>query len=211
MGKTLKSKALDFRRFPREFQEFERQERELAVRFVSSADCVLDVGCGNGRIVPYISDLVGYYYGIDTDHDLIEEAFERYKGCNAWFIEGDAKDLLEHFTHGSTVDVAISLFSTMGCVEEPEKAMGEIRKMTERGLLYTVMAKGALPLREKYYMAIGVPYEIDRATETIESEVWGKSRAYSLDDARSLAKRAGWKIKEAGTFVKLLHYVVAEK
>lgn len=58
---------------------------------------VLDIGCGNGLVFPYIFEKGAYYVGVDIAENLVEIAQERYfeqiENGRAKFIVGDATDL----------------------------------------------------------------------------------------------------------------------
>lgn len=58
---------------------------------------ILDVGCGNGLMVPFIMDKGAYYVGVDIAENLIDIARERYvaeiEAGRAHFWAGDATEL----------------------------------------------------------------------------------------------------------------------
>lgn len=61
---------------------------ELWSKEVSYKDRVLDVGCGEGRLLQDMKPAINYT-GIDFSKKLIEIAKERYRGKNHNFIVGD--------------------------------------------------------------------------------------------------------------------------
>ncbi|MFA7169842.1 MAG: class I SAM-dependent methyltransferase [Candidatus Paceibacterota bacterium] len=67
------------------------------IREVEEGTELLDVGCGNGLMFPYISEKGSYYFGVDIAENLIEIARERYANKiaegRARFEVGDATDL----------------------------------------------------------------------------------------------------------------------
>ncbi|MDD3190594.1 MAG: class I SAM-dependent methyltransferase [Candidatus Pacebacteria bacterium] len=58
---------------------------------------LLDIGCGNGVMFPYVNEKGAYYFGLDIAENLIEIATERYTDKigegRAKFVVGDATDL----------------------------------------------------------------------------------------------------------------------
>lgn len=67
------------------------------LREIEADAAVLDVGCGNGLMAPFVLEKGAYYFGLDIAEKLIEIARERYaedieKG-KASFVVGEATDL----------------------------------------------------------------------------------------------------------------------
>jgi ubiquinone/menaquinone biosynthesis C-methylase UbiE len=52
---------------------------------------VLDLGCGNGRLVPFLHD--SRYVGVDNNDSYIDAARQRYASDTVEFIRGDVSDL----------------------------------------------------------------------------------------------------------------------
>lgn len=88
--------------------EEEKQKRRLKrlLRFINleKNNLVLDVGCGNGLLLDYISDKIGFYYGVDFSEDFIKAAKKRQeknKIKNAEFVCKDinifCKDFKNYF------------------------------------------------------------------------------------------------------------------
>lgn len=67
------------------------------LREVGADMAVLDVGCGNGMMSPYILEKGAFYFGLDISEELIEIARARYskdiKKGKATFIIGEASEL----------------------------------------------------------------------------------------------------------------------
>lgn len=59
---------------------------------VQQGEQILDVGCGQGVLAPYITKAGGAYTGIDTSKTLIQLAQEHHRG-KGQFIVGDARKL----------------------------------------------------------------------------------------------------------------------
>lgn len=64
---------------------------EKLAQYTKNGDRVLDLGCGNGRLLDLLKDKEINYTGIDSSKGLIEIAKERYPGAE--FLVGDALNL----------------------------------------------------------------------------------------------------------------------
>jgi len=209
MANDLKRKSLNVSLFPEEFQQFLGEESCAVSSFVHGAKSVLDVGCGEGRAIPIVAPLVGHYTGIDVDDQRLKLASEYRKDYpNVSIYKMDACDLVRRFG-AKTHDRSISLFNTIGCVRDPLSVLANMGRTTIDCMFFTVMEKGTLPLREKYYQRLGIDYSIDRSTETICSGVWCESRAYSQQDIENICSLAGLDIVKSGIFANLSRYVIA--
>lgn len=210
MALDPKLKSLDVQSFPEEFKRFLEHESLAVSSFVAGANSALDVGCGEGRAIPLVAPLVGKYTGIDIDDQRLERASEyKQNHTNASIHKIDACDIVSKLGKKS-FSKSISLFNTIGCVRDPLKVLINMGEATIDSMFFTVMEKGTLRIREKYYQQLGIDYSIDPFTETIRSGVWCESRAYTLRDIEYVCSLAGLKIVESGIFANLSRYVIAE-
>lgn len=210
MANDLKCKSLNVSLFPKEFQQFLEEESCAVSSFVQGAKSVLDVGCGEGRAIPIVAPLVGRYTGIDIDDQRLKLASEyRQDHPNVSIYNMDACDLVTRFGE-KTYARSISLFNTIGCVRDPLIVLANMGRTTLDCIFFTVMEKGTLSIREKYYLQLGIDYSIDRSTETIRSGVWCESHAYSQQDLENICSLAGLDIVEIGTFANLSLYAIAK-
>lgn len=75
-----------------QFNMFTRNQLEALLIKLNSTDCVLDVGCGNGKISHYISNQTGCFIkGIDFATDAINKANEKYGNSNVSFDVHDIR------------------------------------------------------------------------------------------------------------------------
>lgn len=67
------------------------------VRDIEPDTEVLDIGCGNGLMFPYIAEKGAFYFGLDIAENLIEIAKDRYveaiESGQARFVAAEATDL----------------------------------------------------------------------------------------------------------------------
>jgi len=67
------------------------EELGLLGKYISSGDKILDLGCGNGRLLQIIGERGIEYFGVDTSEKLIRIAREKYPNHN--FQTADALSL----------------------------------------------------------------------------------------------------------------------
>ena len=70
------------------------------LKYVRDGDSVLDVGCGNGRLLDVLSERNVDYLGIDFSDGLVEQAKQKYPGNKFRVI-----DILNPFASGKKYDV----------------------------------------------------------------------------------------------------------
>jgi ubiquinone/menaquinone biosynthesis C-methylase UbiE len=90
----LKENRESYDRMAREFSSTrERFWSELAflAEHAMPGMRVLDIGCGNGRFYPLLSERQVDYVGVDNSRGLLDEARKKYPGIT--FTEGDATAL----------------------------------------------------------------------------------------------------------------------
>lgn len=80
-------------------------------RIVKAGSRVLDAGCGNGKLVPWLADKhLATYVGVDLNPHFIGIAKERYAQEKYHFFEGDLLALDRHPSLSSSVfDVALCI------------------------------------------------------------------------------------------------------
>ena len=59
-------------------RSFMWQDLEFIKKYISNGDKVLDLGCGNGRLIDLLKDLDIKYVGIDSSEKLISLAKQKY-------------------------------------------------------------------------------------------------------------------------------------
>ena len=201
--------ALDTNSWPVEFRQYLQEETSLVQR-VSSGK-VLDVGCGKGRLIHLIADKVESYTGIDVNEKVLVEAkkvAEPYS--NVDLIKQDARDMVSLFGEKS-FETVLCLFNTIGSMPDSQKVLEQISRVSGKKVLITLAAKGKLNRRIKYYQALGIEYYVNYETETITSQVWGDSRAYSFADLEEIAKLLNFKLTEKGIIADLMIYGIFER
>ncbi|MEK6927890.1 MAG: class I SAM-dependent methyltransferase [Nanoarchaeota archaeon] len=204
------SYALNLEKYPESYKKFLKEEQEKLIPLLEKEYSVLDVGCGNGRMISIIAPKVKRYLGIDIDKKVIEEVKEKSKNFNnSEIINLNAEKLTSKFKDNS-FDLVVCLWNTVACVKDDKKLFGEIYRVTKKLFFLSAIKKGTLEERKKYYNSLGINYSIDK-NESINSDTWGRVKAYSEKEITSLAKDVGFKILEIGDLANLSYYLILEK
>ncbi len=77
---------------------------------------ILDVGCGNGRIHPYLREFGYEVWGIDVNKELMELAKKRNKGYEKYYIVAD----MRNFSLNREFDIILCWFTTFGYFSDKE-------------------------------------------------------------------------------------------
>jgi len=103
-------------------------DEQLALLSFSSSECILDVGCGDGKITAKIAARVpdGFVLGIDPSHDMIAFANSHF-GLPEWrnlrFAVADVRNL----PYRNKFDLIVS-FNALHWVPEQERALRSMRR-----------------------------------------------------------------------------------
>lgn len=165
---------------------------------------VLDVGCGNGRLLKFFKDCeIVSYLGIDNSKELLSCAKKQHRGKNMLFKEGDAIDLK---VKPSNYD-AVFLIAVLHHIPSRElqlKALAEISNaLAPDGLLYlsvwNLWRLKSLPYFGKAFLR----YVFSRGDFSWKDLMipWGKNppkmrfaHAFSLKELLRLLQDAGFEI-----------------
>ncbi len=202
---------LDTKKYPESYRRYLKQEERFIAKSVGTADKVLDVGCGAGRLIPLLAPKVFSYTGIDKDGEYIKQAKKAASHySNTKILALDAHKISEKFRQNA-FDVAVAAWHTIGCVSDDMKVLKELSKVAGKRIIFSVASKGSLETRIKYYNLLGIDYKADKKSETIFSKSWDRVRAYSEQDIRDLCKGLPFSIKEIKPVLGLGYFVVLER
>ncbi len=96
---------------------------------------VLDLGCGTGLQIPFLSKYANNVIGIDITYFLLEKAIEKFKwNPKVSFIHGDAINL--PFSD-SYFDFISSYGEVISHIDDYEKAISEMRRVIKPGGIVT--------------------------------------------------------------------------
>jgi hypothetical protein len=82
---------------------------------------------------------------------------------------------------------------------------------SEREVFASVIRKGTTEIRKKYYDLLGGEYTVDPNTEVFTSLVWGKTKAYSLEELHNACKCVGFKSFDINSADELGFIVIGKK
>ncbi|MCX5813723.1 MAG: class I SAM-dependent methyltransferase [Proteobacteria bacterium] len=121
-------------RYDKHDKDFKRLFSLLPLK---QGDCVLDVGCGTGVLVPFILEhitLAGILYELDFAEKMIEANRSLHKEENIRFIHADAENAT---LDDATCDVVIC-FSCFPHFHDKEKAMVELSHILKPSGIFAV-------------------------------------------------------------------------
>ncbi len=124
----------DYDRLAREYSEtrlFPWKDILFLKEWVKDRDRILDLGCGNGRLLELFKDMNIKYVGLDISEELLNIARSRYTGPNVSFVLSDALDI--PFDEDSFNAVyAIALLHHIPSASFRLKTLNEVRRVLKR-------------------------------------------------------------------------------
>jgi SAM-dependent methyltransferase len=149
----LLNKALDPATQPEPIRTFLRAEEVLVRDLVPRRERVVDFGCGMGRHLIGLRDVVALGVGIDYESTYIAEANRLNPGGPLHFLVADATCV----PFRSRFDAALCLTNTWGTISDKLAALGEMRRLApETGArLITVYASTSVAPRRQWYANLG--------------------------------------------------------
>lgn len=194
-------------------------------QYVFKGDKVLDIGCGNGRLLQLFEDKNIDYIGVDGSEKLIEIAKKKYP--KAKFKRGNALDLLfpnNYFDkiysiavlhHIPSKDFRLQFLLEAKRVLKPEGLLiGSVwnlwprpffRKLFLRYTFLRLIGKSKLDFKDVFY-----PWKNQEGAVTVQRYV----HAFDKKELGRLTKKAGFKLKKLWVFKKDQRsniFLVAEK
>ncbi|MFH1575908.1 MAG: class I SAM-dependent methyltransferase [Candidatus Nealsonbacteria bacterium] len=193
-------------------RRFVWQELEPLYHYASHKDKVLDLGCGNGRLLPIFKDIDINYTGVDNSEKLIEIAKKTYP--NAAFLVADALHLPFPPNHFDKI-YSVAVLHHIPSEELRLKFLKEARRVLKPGglLILTVWDFKRLKLILKFtILKIFGRSKLDFGDVFVP---WQKKHqryvhCFTKRELIELAQKAGFGIKKSGT-LKTNFFLVAQK
>jgi len=179
----LLNKALDPATQPEAIRDFLRAEEVLVRELVPRRGRVIDFGCGTGRHLIGLRDILALGVGIDYERTYIAEANRLKPGGPLHFLVADATRVPLR----SRFDAALCLTNTWGTMSDKLGVLCEMKRLAPKtGMrLITVYAATSIAPRRQWYANLGhevveVTDEHLRSTGGFVSEHFTEERLRSL-------------------------------
>lgn len=179
----LLNRALDPATQPAAIQGFLGSEFDLLRDSVTQGMRVIDVGCGTGRHLHFLSERLRLGIGVDYEHSYIAQAHRRVVGRALHFITCDAAaiPLMAEF------DFAMCLTNTWGTMGDKNGVLSEMRRLAPLAgtRLLSVFSMASVPARREWYHGLG--HDVSEETsEYLVTEGGLRSEHFSEARLRSL-------------------------
>ncbi len=175
---------------------------------VKDGDSVLDVGCGNGRLVKAFEGKNIEYLGIDPSQGLIAEAKKKYSNYN--FVLGDIINLGKIKEHNFDYVASIAVLHHLPGADLRVDALRQLKnKIKEDGVIILtvwnlwsqkkyrklILKHFVLKLLKKNKMDFGdIVFDWKKDKDKFLSKRY--YHAFTMDELRSIVKKAGLHIKK---------------
>lgn len=219
----------DYNQIAEEFsrtRSFVWDELKPLVGYVKEGERVLDVGCGNGRLLSALKEKKINYIGIDSSGKLISIAREKFSNVeNAKFLVVEALNLPfgDNYFHKA---YSIAVLHHIPSLEYRLKFLEEIKRVLKpKGLLLLTVwnlkeLKPLLLLKYTILKIIGKSNldwgDVFYPWRSSQGDIKRYVHCFSQKELVDLAKKAGFLIKESGflahnKFEKANIYIIAQK
>lgn len=178
--------------------------------YVKRGNLVLDVGCGNGRLVPVLRDAQVHMIGCDASVELVAACQEKYADdVNAGWLGFTVADVLELPFDGQQFDVVFALALLHHIPSAPLRyaLMRDLHAIARRDgrCVGTVWNLRGSAFRDRY----GIDAQLTKPhpgwdagdveipwKATAGDEVLRYCHAFTIEELRDLFEHTGWKIEE---------------
>lgn len=178
-----------------------RAEHELLCSLLKQNDAIVDVGCGDARVLNQIVKVpFASYVGIDSDNASIETAKGTFSEPRCKFRTADALDILPQLSSvtpnaASSLSrrVVICIGNTIGTFEQKRaEAVRAMASIADYVVISVCKNSPDVMLRRlEYYEKNNLACRVeDWRSGSIWSEMWGESRSFNHESLRELARLA---------------------
>lgn len=168
---------------------------------------VLEAGVGIGRLIPLLAPISKEFIGIDTANLMLIQSRKVAKKFSNVEIKEVSIESVDKYFAKNYFDITLCVWNTLGNVDNEISALKSLKKVSKT-IIVTVYMKGTVAKRREWYRKVGIKLSrIDQESETFYSESGLRSKAYSEEELRIIAKKAGLAIKEIKSLEKVVWYV----
>ncbi|MBT3642589.1 class I SAM-dependent methyltransferase [archaeon] len=180
------------------YKELFEKEKLFLRKIIKSNSKVLDIGCGDGRIISEIKDIPKEIFGIDFDKKAVEDARERFSGNSKIKIMQGSAFKIDF--KSETFDYVLLMMTLVNFSENKLKTLSEMsRVLKENGsIILSVYSDSAFNERKKMYEKIEVPIEKIEGTKFIFRKNIGanESEQFSIEELTKLCNLANLNIED---------------
>ncbi len=178
------------------YRELFVSQKEYIVNNITSADIVLDIGCGDGKNIVTILQATNHVFGVDNDLIAIKDAKERLKKYPE--IDLLFADALSLPFKNETFDV-VTFFEIIGNMGNSKiSALKEVHRVLKKDgfIILSTYSENAFDERMKMYEQIQVPIEKIEGTKVYFDKSVGayESEQSSIDDLIKMGEDSGFKM-----------------
>jgi len=173
---------------PIEIKEFLEKEKEFLKKYLKPNSKVLEIGCGEGRLLEQIAKNHALVYGIDFAENMIRKAKRKlntYENTNVFHMDAQNLLFIDNFFDYSLC--MCSSFSNMPGIEE--RVVQEMTRVTKPGgeILIHVLSSKVKSIHEELYRSMGLTNIVTKGnvTRTAEGII---SRRFSEEDLHKIMK-----------------------
>ncbi|MCH2188424.1 class I SAM-dependent methyltransferase [Candidatus Gracilibacteria bacterium] len=165
---------------------------------------ILDIGCGNGRLLQAFCNIdVGNYIGYDLSDELLNEARKEHVGFK--FIQGDMLELADKIHQKFDAIFFIASFHHLTNIQERISVLQKAKKLLNKdGKIYmTNWALESSLNAEKYRESRIIGSETDFGSSDYEIKIGNYKRYYHcfhLKELEYIFEQAGFEISENRLF-----------
>ena len=221
----LGDKLVGEENFPADIKTHLAFEAELIKKYLTQNkyNCLVEVGCMDGRLIGAAKRLGLEYLGIDIVDRYIHQANQKIAAIKSKKFKALNCDIAKLDLGNSKYEnlkskLAVFPFNSFGNMQEPESAL---RAAFENGLDVLIMSydtdNKSTAMREEYYNSCNYPglnFSVDAKGVVFTSEDGLKTYAYSKDHLQNLLQKIGFekiKIEKFGPLGLFAYAKVPEK
>lgn len=177
---------------PKAYQKWFRLEKEYLNKHIKANSKILEIGCGEGRSLSYLTDKDSTLYGIDYDDEAALLARDRlgFAGMSTNILSMQANDLI---FKNNAFDYVISLSTPANFGSQKNQIYSEMRRVLnpDGEIIINVFNEDAFDERIKSYRRLNVPIKEIRGTTVIFDEEEGEfiSEQFSREQLEEICKQ----------------------